>query len=179
MNKNTYSENQKETMGENSFMKKLLKKRLNQKGLTLIELLAVIVILAIVAAIAVPAIGNVIENSRYNAVKADAVNVLSAANIYFTENPDKAWVSTSILKNEGFLQDPGKIPTATTPASTEPADTTTTDAKVKKIAAGNTLYIKDVKYSGDKKVTFDAATSNIINNDTQKGSDAGDKKVPK
>ena len=42
-------------------MKQILK---NEKGLTLIELLAVIVILAIVAAIAVPAIGNIIENSR-------------------------------------------------------------------------------------------------------------------
>lgn len=34
----------------------------NEKGLTLVELLAVIVILAIVAAIAIPAISNVIDN---------------------------------------------------------------------------------------------------------------------
>ncbi|MEK4285229.1 MULTISPECIES: type II secretion system protein [Ureibacillus] len=64
----------------------LLKKRLrNEKGLTLVELLAVIVILAIVAAIAVPAIGNIIENSRVKAAKADIANVVSAANLYFTE----------------------------------------------------------------------------------------------
>ncbi|MFD0671630.1 type II secretion system protein [Cohnella sp. GCM10027633] len=42
-------------------MKKWLK---NSKGLTLVELLAVIVILGIVAAIAVPAIGNTIEKSK-------------------------------------------------------------------------------------------------------------------
>ena len=46
-------------------MKKLLQKRLkNEKGLTLVELLAVIVILGVIAAIAVPSIGNIIENSR-------------------------------------------------------------------------------------------------------------------
>ena len=43
-------------------MFKNMKKQLNnEKGLTLIELLAVIVILAIIAAIAVPAIGNIIR----------------------------------------------------------------------------------------------------------------------
>ena len=46
-------------------MKKFLQKRLkNEKGLTLVELLAVIVILGIIAAIAVPSIGNIIDNSR-------------------------------------------------------------------------------------------------------------------
>lgn len=71
------------------FLKQLLNKRLNnEKGLTLIELLAVIVILAIVAAIAVPAIGNIIGNSQIKATKADALNILNAANLYVTENPN-------------------------------------------------------------------------------------------
>ena len=40
-------------------MKKFLQKRLNnEKGLTLVELLAVIVILGIIAAIAMPSIGG-------------------------------------------------------------------------------------------------------------------------
>ena len=63
-------------------MKKQVK---NEKGLTLIELLAVIVILAIIAAIAIPAIGNIIDNSRVNAAKSDAVNILNAANMYFAD----------------------------------------------------------------------------------------------
>lgn len=67
-------------------MLKLLKKRLkNEKGLTLVEVLAVVVILAIVAMIAIPAIGNLIENNRIKAIKADAINVISAAQIYYTE----------------------------------------------------------------------------------------------
>lgn len=61
----------------------MLKKHLkNQKGLTLIELLAVIVILGIIAAIAVPAIGNVINNSRDNAALADAQQIIEGAKLY-------------------------------------------------------------------------------------------------
>ena len=68
-------------------MKKFLQKRLkNEKGLTLVELLAVIVILGIIAAIAIPSIGNIINNSKVNALIADGQNVLAAANMYFIEN---------------------------------------------------------------------------------------------
>ncbi|MFL0583103.1 prepilin-type N-terminal cleavage/methylation domain-containing protein [Solibacillus silvestris] len=63
-----------------------LKKRIkNEKGLSLVELLAVIVILGIVAAIAVPAIGNIIQNSRDRAVLAEASSVLAGAKIAHTE----------------------------------------------------------------------------------------------
>ena len=67
-------------------MFKKVKHLKNEKGLTLIELLAVIVILAIIAAIAIPAIGNIIDNQRIKAVKADAANIISAANIYYADN---------------------------------------------------------------------------------------------
>lgn len=45
-------------------IKRRLSKEENQKGFTLIELLAVIVILGIIAVIAIPLIGNVINNSK-------------------------------------------------------------------------------------------------------------------
>lgn len=91
--------------------KKLLNKKLvkNEKGLTLIELLAVIVILAIIAAIAVPAIGNIIENSRIKAVKADAINILNAANIYLTEQPDVTSIDEETAGFKDYLQSSGKI----------------------------------------------------------------------
>lgn len=62
-------------------LKKFNKHIKNEKGLTLIELLAVIVILAIVAAIAVPAIGNIINNSKDKAILAEASNILSGAKL--------------------------------------------------------------------------------------------------
>ncbi|PLR93711.1 type IV pilin protein [Bacillus sp. T33-2] len=68
-------------------MFKALKKKLkDQRGLTLVELLAVIVILGIIAAIAVPSIGNVIAKSREDAIKADALQILDAARLYLIEN---------------------------------------------------------------------------------------------
>ena len=68
------------------FFKDQIKKRIkNEKGLTLIELLAVVVILAIIAAIAIPAIGNIIDNQRVKAVKADAANILSSAQTYYAD----------------------------------------------------------------------------------------------
>nr|WP_205182627.1 prepilin-type N-terminal cleavage/methylation domain-containing protein [Metabacillus iocasae] len=63
--------------------KKMLK---NEKGLTLIELLAVIVILGIIAAIAIPSIGGIIQKSREDAVKADALQILNAAKVYVSSN---------------------------------------------------------------------------------------------
>ena len=63
-------------------MFKTLKKRIkNEKGLSLVELLAVIVILAIVAAIAIPAIGNIINNTRDKAVLSDVQSAISSAKI--------------------------------------------------------------------------------------------------
>lgn len=72
-----------------------MKKRIkNEKGLTLIELLAVIVILAIIAAIAIPAIGNIINNSKDRAILAEASNILAGAKIAVTDNACKATANT-------------------------------------------------------------------------------------
>lgn len=95
-------------------MRKFIQQKLKeQKGLTLIELLAVIVILAIIAAIAIPAIGNIIENSRHNAARADVQNVLASANLYFTENgsPDTTVIDQDDLAT--FVDDFGNVTKAT------------------------------------------------------------------
>ena len=97
-------------------MKKYLQKKLdNEKGMTLIELLAVIVIIAIIAAIAIPAIGNIIENSRVGSMKADASNVLSAANLYEQDGNTPTTtgiVLVSELISKGYIEDSGTIPGA-------------------------------------------------------------------
>src|SRR5690625_2883104 len=63
-------------------MSRTLRRFKNEKGLTLVELLAVVVILAIVAAIAFVMIGNVMENAKKDAAIADALQAISAAKLY-------------------------------------------------------------------------------------------------
>lgn len=117
-------------------MKKFIQQKLkDQKGMTLIELLAVIVIIAIIAAIAIPAIGSLIENSRNGAVKADYQNALSAANLYFTDNNSAAaaTVTVGVLLTDSYLDDKGSL------------DDT---VKITKVAGGNTIEgaTEDTKY---------------------------------
>ncbi len=91
-------------------MKKFIQQKLkDQKGMTLIELLAVIVIIAIIAAIAIPAIGNIIENSRVGAIKSDALNAISAADLYYADNPGVAGPVTITTLKSGYLKDAGSL----------------------------------------------------------------------
>ncbi|TLS39234.1 type II secretion system protein [Pseudalkalibacillus caeni] len=69
-------------------LKRFLK---NEKGLTLIELLVVIVIMGIIAAIAVPAVGNIIDKTDDKAVATEALEILNAAKIDYTENGTTSW----------------------------------------------------------------------------------------
>jgi len=72
----------------------------DERGLTLIELLVVVVILGIIAAIAVVAIGGLIENSRKDAVVSDAKQLVSAAKLYASSNPIQAGESIILGVNE-------------------------------------------------------------------------------
>jgi len=93
-------------------MVKMIKQKMKeQKGFTLIELLAVIVILGIIAAIAIPAIGNVISKSEEKAEAQEGVQIINAAKMYmanepidtltFSGSPSKATITRAQL--EGYL----------------------------------------------------------------------------
>lgn len=58
----------------------------NNKGVTLVELLIVIVVMGIIAAFAIPAVGNIISNTQKDAIVADAIAVENAAQLYCSSN---------------------------------------------------------------------------------------------
>lgn len=150
--------NNQTTRGGNNMFQTMKKRMKNEKGLTLIELLAVIVILAVIAAIAIPAIGNIIANSKYNAVKSDALNILNAAQLHKMDNGGQAEVKVNGdggLKSEGYLEAVGTF--------------TGDDAKVN--TSGSELEFSGTATVDGKKITFTNATIEKINNDKNKGKD--------
>ncbi len=119
-----------------------------QKGFTLVELLAVIVILGIIAAIAVPAIGKIVQNSHDKAAKSEAIIALNAAQLYFLENDIQyVWETASIpnLVKEGYMESKGYLNSTSYVTNVIPA----------RICA---------RAEGETKVNFyDASAEDIVN----------------
>lgn len=141
-------------------MRKFIQNKLKeQKGLTLIELLAVIVILAIIAAIAIPAIGNIIENSRVGAIKSDALNIMSAGELYFVDYPEKDTVDLKTLKAEGFNDDLGSFADGVDTADEVKVTRKTATAPTKFTGTGTTGKIQVVFTAASKDDIADYANS--------------------
>ncbi|PXW90032.1 type IV pilus assembly protein PilA [Streptohalobacillus salinus] len=84
-------------------LRKMLK---NEKGFTLVELLAVIVILGIIVAIAIPAIGNIIDTAEDDATAAEEQLVVDAARLYdIQEGIDSDVTTVQDVIDEGYLQE--------------------------------------------------------------------------
>ena len=94
----------------------------NKNGFTLVELLAVIVIIAIIALITTPIVLNVVQSSRENAFKDTAHGLVLAAGTYQAEqqalNRDTTLTinyatssdsEKNLLKTKGTLPDAGEL----------------------------------------------------------------------
>ena len=86
--------------------KKIEELRNREEGFTLVELLAVIVILGIIVAIAIPAIGKVIQTAQTDADKQEIALVEDAARLYFTTSDNAALTEVTVgdLKTKGYLE---------------------------------------------------------------------------
>jgi len=84
----------------------MLKTLKMKKGLTLIELIAVLVILGIIAAIAIPTIGNTINNQKERAANAEWSNILSSAELYaFQANPQETAFAMDDLFGDDYISE--------------------------------------------------------------------------
>jgi len=65
-----------------------------KKGFTLVELLAVIVVISVVLLLAVPKIGDVVEQSRMNTFLGEAKNVFKMAELVSVDNLSTNYISS-------------------------------------------------------------------------------------
>ncbi|MCF6138105.1 type II secretion system protein [Pseudalkalibacillus berkeleyi] len=90
-------------------MKKILSKRMkavkSEKGFTLVELLATIVILGIIAAIAVPSIGGLMEKTKTNAHTANEESVEEAARLYIVAEEYESGTLTDTQLVPDYLEE--------------------------------------------------------------------------
>ena len=84
---------------------------MKKKGFTLVELLAVIVILAVILTIAVPAVKKTVDSAKKKSAENDALMIKNIAEKYYTSNLDKDEEITGIDLSSDTLSYSGKKPT--------------------------------------------------------------------
>ncbi|MDP4170419.1 MAG: prepilin-type N-terminal cleavage/methylation domain-containing protein [Bacillota bacterium] len=98
-------------------LQRLKNKVKDQRGLTLIELLAVIVILGIIAAIAIPSVLGIIDNTKKDAHVANAQELVSAARVAVSQNTSLQGTGTEYL-TLGYLVGQNLLDTVKDPDNT-------------------------------------------------------------
>lgn len=147
-------------------LKRILK---NERGLTLIELLAVIVIIGIVSAIAVPSVGNIIENSRRDAHVANARMLIDATRMAITaDGLKKANNNGNIIYTIGDLETGGFLRDIKVPGENFNYESGASFVEVKN---GGSVTVPNFQYI----VTLDAATrtSPYIDGEDEESLDRG------
>ncbi|NMO96665.1 prepilin-type N-terminal cleavage/methylation domain-containing protein [Paenibacillus lemnae] len=131
----------------------------DEKGFTLIELLAVIVILGIIAIIAIPLIGNIIDNSKKDADVATARQLYDAARLYvigekngdFKHDDVKSGVELKDLQDEKYLETTVALPSTKEPL-TDATVTFDVNGKLEKVEL-STSTVTDKEFLAEKVLT--------------------------
>lgn len=90
-------------------MLKAIRKRLNKKGFTLVELIVVIAVLGILATLAVPRITGIRENAEDTVIEANEKMLRNAAIMYLAENgnpdADETWDGSENQNWEDYIDE--------------------------------------------------------------------------
>jgi type IV pilus assembly protein PilA len=159
-------------------LKRIIK---NERGLTLIELLAVIVILGIISAIAIPSIGGLIDNSKKDAHVSNAQQMINAAKIAVTADKDLIPASGKAkIVPLKYLEDKGYLETVKDPDNKSDnkykkggdtvTENTVTNGNVSGEPTGNTSYV--VIINDNNKLSYKVK---LVNN--KRGVQTADKKA--
>ncbi len=84
-----------------------------KKGFTLVELLAVIVILAIILAIAIPAITGLVSNTRKSAFESNVKMIIKGIDYKLLESPGSVSTGDNLANIGDFGGDPAQYMTFT------------------------------------------------------------------
>ena len=84
---------------------------MKKKGFTLVELLAVIVILAVILTISVPAVKKTVDSAKKKSAENDALMIKNIAEKYYTSNLDKDEEITGVDLSSDTLSYSGEKPT--------------------------------------------------------------------
>ena len=115
-------------------------KKLNNKGFTLVELLAVLVILVAIMSIAIPSISSSLERSKAKQEESKHRILESAAELYVTDHRNnitkpKCVITLETLYNENYIDEE-----ATKDSDGKPLNTASTCVKYEKDASGKITY---------------------------------------
>ena len=85
-----------------------MRKMMNKKGFSLVELMIVVVIMGILIAVAIPLYGAITKNANNKTCSTNAKNIRAACATYFSSYDQKAMDSTADLQN---MMEDKKVPT--------------------------------------------------------------------
>lgn len=137
------------------FISKKLKK--NNKGFTLVELIAVLAILGIIGAIAVPRFAATRKNAAIKAHEANVRILKNAASVYYVENGSEAeWPDDEDDQSwKNYIQEWPKIPDGLTEGDLDDIIVGGEGDKDKKVTNEEYTYKVEIEPDGEVKVTIE------------------------